>query len=127
MKPSLVIAVGLGGAVGSMLRFVFSFLIQKVSPLGVFPLATVVINFSGSIAIGCLATYLESRGRLGSLVSVFLLVGLLGGFTTFSSFSYETILLWNSSRHLQAFANIAVSVCLGCAGVCFGMYLGKQF
>jgi CrcB protein len=112
--------VGLGGALGAMLRFGAGRLIGTIWPTN-FPLATLLINIVGSVLMGLFAgvltKFLPSWGEAGRL---FLAVGVLGGFTTFSSFSLETVALIERGEMVSAVAYVLLSVV-----VCLlGLYLG---
>jgi CrcB protein len=86
-----LLLVGAGGAVGSVLRYAMTVGIQRVAGSN-FPWGTVIVNVLGSFAIGLLYVWLVERGENAALRAL-LMVGLLGGFTTFSSFSLETVTL----------------------------------
>jgi fluoride exporter len=110
----LYLAIMAGGALGSAGRYVLT--VWLTARLGeVFPWGTLAVNMLGSFAIGFLAALMVPVGPLGAseTLRVFLLVGVLGGFTTFSSFSLQTVLLLQSGQWLAAAGNIALSV-LGC-------------
>jgi CrcB protein len=113
--------VALGGALGSVARYGCSGL--AVRWLGAsFPWGTLFVNVAGSFAIGLLATLVTTDGRhaLGSDARAFLLVGVLGGFTTFSSFSLETLNLARAGAVGAVGANVALSVVLCLAGASLG-------
>jgi len=121
----LVIAVG--GALGSMLRFwVGSTIDGAVSKGGqIFPWGTVVVNITGCFIIGLFATLTGTEGRwlVPSLVRPFVMIGILGGYTTFSSFTLQTLNLWSDNQRWEALGNILVSVVLCLAGVWLGAAL----
>lgn len=116
--------VALGGAVGSMLRFGlnrwFTVLLGDSFPWG-----TILINISGSFAIGVFAAFFESYSRSAIPLEVrqFVLVGLCGGFTTFSSFSLQTMVLLNGGEAGRAVLNVVVSVVLCLIAVGLGYML----
>ena len=118
MYPFLL--VGLGGAIGAMARYGVGSLIGRLWSLS-FPLATLLVNVFGSmlmgVFIGLLARYMPSQQ---AELRLFVAVGLLGGFTTFSSFSLDTITLIERGALLQAglYVLMSVVVCL------IGLYLG---
>ena len=112
--------VGAGGAIGAMARFGFASFVGRLWPMG-FPLATLLINMIGSVAmgifIGLMARFLppwQGDARL------FVAVGILGGFTTFSTFSLDTVALIERGELLQAgfYVLLSVVLCL------IGLYLG---
>jgi len=120
--------VGIGGAAGSVLRFWLGGLISNTKIGAIFPLGTLVINITGSFLIGIFAamTSPESRfdPRWRSLAVQLLMVGLCGGYTTFSSFSLQTLNLARDGEWLYAGLNIALSVVLCLLGVWLGYALG---
>ena len=116
-----VLWVALGGALGSVARYALSGI--AVRWLGAaFPYGTLFVNVMGSFAIGLLAALVAADGRpsLGADARAFLLVGVLGGFTTFSSFSLETLNLARSGALAPALLNVAGSVVLCLAAVSLG-------
>ena len=90
-----------------------------------FPWGTFVVNASGCLAIGVLATLLDERSLLGPVWRLFLLVGVLGGYTTFSSFGLETWRLVESGDWLRAAANAGGSVGVGLVAVAAGVALAR--
>jgi len=116
-----VLWVALGGALGSVARYAISGV--AVRWLGAsFPYGTLFVNVTGSFTIGLLAALVAADGRpsLSADARAFLLVGVLGGFTTFSSFSLETLNLARSGALVPAMLNVAGSVVLCLAAVSFG-------
>ena len=113
--------VALGGALGSVARYAFSGVAVRWLGAG-FPYGTLFVNVTGSFTIGLLAALVASDGRplLGADARAFLLVGVLGGFTTFSSFSLETLNLARSGALGPAILNVAGSVVLCLAAVSLG-------
>ncbi len=106
--------VGLGGAIGSVLRYV------TVAAFGA-PWAVAAVNVLGSFVMGVLFVALTSRAHLSPL----LMAGVLGGFTTFSAFSLDALKLWQSGQALQAALYIAVSVVFSLLAVALGATLAK--
>lgn len=116
--------IGAGGALGSLLRYGLA--AALVRPEGArFPISTLVVNVSGCFAIGLLATALAPTGPwpVREDVRLGMLVGVLGGYTTFSSFGLETVNLVRAGMTAQAVAYIALSNCLGLAAVWLGWRL----
>jgi fluoride exporter len=113
--------VALGGALGSIARYACSGAAVRWLGAG-FPYGTLFVNVSGSFAIGLLAALVASDGRplLSPDARAFVLVGVLGGFTTFSSFSLETLNLMRSGALGAASANVALSVVLCLCGAWLG-------
>ena len=101
--------VALGGALGSVLRFL------TVSSVGA-PLATALVNIAGSFLMGVLVVLLATRLHLAPL----LMTGVLGGFTTFSAFSLDALKLYQTGQPLQALFYVAGSVLLSLIAVAFG-------
>jgi CrcB protein len=119
--------IGLGGALGSMLRFGIGSLIDStVQKTGqIFPWGTIIVNITGCFVIGFIFTISASEGRiiLGSLTRNFILIGILGGYTTFSSFSLQTLTLAQDGQWWGAAANVLLSVVLCLVGVWLGAML----
>jgi CrcB protein len=110
--------VALGGAAGSVLRFWASGWTQEAAAgtaFGVFPFGTLVVNVLGCAFIGMLSELGEQRGYMSADARALLVVGFLGGFTTFSAFANETVLAWRSGAVLVSLGNVVLSValCLG--------------
>jgi CrcB protein len=105
-----ILLIGAGGFAGSILRYWISGLGQQAAPRTAFPLGTLVVNVAGCLAIGLLSELAESRGFLSPDARALLLVGFLGGFTTFSAFANETISAFRDGAAAMALANIVVSV-----------------
>jgi fluoride exporter len=111
--------VGLGGALGAMARYGLSTLIQRRVEDG-FPWGTLVVNLVGCLAIGLVLHGVEDRGGLGSPARLFATVGVIGGFTTFSAFGFETLQLIQGGRFGWAFLYATCSVVLGVAAIWMG-------
>jgi CrcB protein len=113
--------VAFGGALGSVARYACSSAMTRWIGAG-FPWWTLFVNVTGSFAIGLLAALVASDGRplLGPDARAFLVVGVLGGYTTFSSFSLETLELARSATLAAAAANVALSVTLCLVGAWLG-------
>jgi CrcB protein len=119
------IAVAVGGALGSMARHLVNLEIAHRLQRAV-PWATFVVNVVGCLVIGALAGRIASgRLQLAPLARTFLFVGVLGGFTTFSSFGLDTFTLGHGGQHEAAFWNIVGQVSLGVGGVWLGFHLGS--
>jgi CrcB protein len=106
---------GVGGFIGSVLRYGVSGFVQDFSRSINFPFGTLAVNLLGCLAIGFLSQLAESRGVFTAETRTLLFVGVLGGFTTFSAFSNETINLWRDGESLLATLNVTghVVLCLG--------------
>ena len=116
-----LLLVGLGGFIGSILRYLLSGYVQGSSRSVDFPFGTLAVNLIGCFVIGFLAQLAEGRGLFTSQARSFIFVGILGGFTTFSSFGNETINLARDSQFVNALANISANVILGL----FAVWLGR--
>jgi fluoride exporter len=121
------IAVGAGGALGSLARHAVNRLVQHEWPLLRFPLATAVVNIAGCAVIGLLAGLIAS-GRLPMRQPwrEFVFVGVLGGFTTFSTFGFETISLVRTGEGARALANVAVQVIVGLGALYAGLAVTQR-
>ena len=101
-------------------RYSLAGLVQRLVPLATFPYGTLVVNLLGCFAIGVFAGLTESRQLFGPEFRMFVFIGLLGGFTTYSTLGYETFAMLRGSAYLQAVANIGVHVIVGLALVWLG-------
>jgi len=117
--------VGVGGFTGTLLRYGMGGAVQRLFPSATFPFGTLAVNLAGCLCIGCLAGLSDSRELFGADTRAFLFIGVLGGFTTFSSFGYETFALMRDGDGLRALTNVAVHVVLGLACVWLGYALGS--
>ena len=115
--------VASGGAVGAVLRYLTSNFYKFYFPN--FPIGTLFINFIGSFLIGILASNLESRGTSYIFIKYFLIIGILGSFTTFSTFSLETIQLVNDKKLFLSLVYIFLSISLCIFGAFFGLNINK--
>ena len=116
--------VALGGAIGSVLRYQLGrAMTHWLGPQAVtaFPWATLAVNLIGSLAMGLLAGWLARHGEGGEPLRLFIGVGLLGGFTTFSAFSLELMVLAERGQAGQAFVYAAVSVLAGLSALYVGL------
>lgn len=116
-----ILMVGLGGAIGAILRYAISCIPCKST----FPILTLVTNLTGALLIGIIVG-LSTQKKISDNVQIFLKTGVCGGYTTFSTFSLETFQLFQSGLHLQGVLYLILSV-LGCiAGVWIGILLTKH-
>ena len=118
-----LIYVASGGAVGAVLRYLTSNFYRFY--FHNFPIGTLFINFIGSFLIGILASNLESRGTSYIFIKYFLIIGILGSFTTFSTFSLETIQLVNDKKLFLSLVYILLSISLCIFGAFFGFNINK--
>jgi len=111
-----VLLVGLGGFIGSALRYLTVLGVHRLAKEEAwYSYGTLAVNIIGCLAFGFLAGIMHHKGVIGPQTERFLLAGVLGGFTTFSAFSFETFAMHRDGMILGAFANIALSVILGLA------------
>lgn len=122
-----IVLVLLGGAFGTGLRYFLSIFIYSRVKEPTFPYANLVINVSGSFLIGILAELFEARVLVSPVTRVALLTGVLGGYTTFSSFAFETVSLLRDGELWLAALNVSLSILLGLAAVWLGMRLAQLF
>jgi CrcB protein len=119
------IVVGLGGMIGTLLRYGTGGLIARLKGGGTFPVETLVINVVGCLVIGFLAGLSETRGIFGPTARSFLFIGLLGGFTTFSTFGYETFQLLRDGQLGAGLGSVTLQVTLGLGAVWAGDVLAR--
>ena len=108
-----VIAVGLGGFIGAVLRYLIGLI--PMNETTTFPIKTFVINILGCVAIGCIAAVSAKNTELNPRMILFLKVGICGGFTTFSTFALETTDLIRNGHTGIAFLYAVLSLVIGCA------------
>lgn len=122
MKAALTYAalVGAGGFLGSLARYGLTVLAQKQFPASVFPWSTLAVNLLGCFLIGIIAGLAQEKQMLSPEAVVFLLIGLLGGFTTFSTFGYEIFALLRDAEVFRATASVLLHVVAGVALVWLG-------
>jgi CrcB protein len=121
------IVVASGGALGCMARHGVNRLVHQHWPLTRFPVATLIVNLVGCCVIGVLAGLIASgQWPMRTHWREFVFVGILGGFTTFSTFGLDTITLLRSGDVAQAFSNVVIQVAGGLAGVYGGLVLVER-
>lgn len=127
-----LLLVGAGGFVGAVLRYVTSLFALRIAPGSALPPGTLLVNVVGSLVLGALYTLAESRQLLSPEARLLLATGVLGSFTTFSTFAHETLVLGQGgfgsaepgSLPLAA-ANICAHLCLGLAAAWLGSWLAR--
>lgn len=117
-------AVAIGGAVGSLLRYALLLVNPRIWS-GLFPIGLLLVNVLGSFALGLILGLLPPEQR-HSPVGVGISVGLLGGFTTFSTFSFDSIALWQDGHSSQALVLVVSSCLLGILGAALGIWLASH-
>jgi CrcB protein len=120
-----LILVGLGGATGSIFRFLISFFTSKFHLVYSFPLATFTVNITGCILIGLLIGLSDKYTWLDKDMKLLLITGFCGGYTTFSAFSLENVQLMENQHYLTFAFYVAGSILFGIAAVFLGSYLSK--
>jgi CrcB protein len=121
-----LLLVAAGGAVGSVARYLVGVGALRAFGSG-WPYGTFTVNIVGGFLMGCLASWLAHRGAASSEPwRVLLGVGVMGGFTTFSSFSLETALMIQKRAYLQAFSYSAASVLLSVAALFAGLLIARR-
>jgi CrcB protein len=118
----VIFLVALGGALGSVLRYLLSGVVQGQSG---FPIGTFVVNVVGCLAVGFAAGLAFDRSSLTPNARLFFIVGVCGGFTTFSAFSYETLKLLESGELWRAGVNAGGQLVMGLAAVWAGLALAR--
>lgn len=120
-----VLLAAFGGAVGSALRFVVVALTGRYCPNTVFPFGTLAVNVFGCFLIAWIGTLAADKIALNAEVRLFIFTGVLGGFTTFSAFGYETFYLFRTSHLFLAVLNVLMNCLLGLGAVWFGYIIAK--
>lgn len=121
MEKSLL--VGAGGFIGAILRYWLSGYIQQVSRSAQFPFGTLTVNLIGCLVIGFLSYLAEEHGAFSPESRLLIFTGVLGGFTTFSTFGNETINLVREGQNILAVVNITAHLLLGLGFVWLGRTL----
>lgn len=115
-----VMFVGIGGFLGACARYLVGLLIQRLFPT-LFPWGTAVVNLTGCFLIGFLATFGAEVAPFSSELRLFLITGILGGLTTFSTFGWETVRLFGEGSAVLALTNIALNLGAGLGAVVLGV------
>ncbi len=118
------VLVFIGGGIGAVMRYWLSAFVPRHVE-SVFPYGILLVNVIGCFLIGVLMSWSEERFVIDPAIRIFLAIGILGGFTTFSTFSYETIALLRDAEYLLAGSYVAGSVIFGLSATYVGAVLGK--
>ncbi|MGD8379832.1 MAG: fluoride efflux transporter CrcB [Gammaproteobacteria bacterium] len=122
---NMILAIAGGGALGALGRYWTAAAVQRALG-GQFPWGTLSVNVIGSLLMGLLFVLLTERMNVGPQARGVVLVGFLGAFTTFSTFSLETLLLVEQGAVLRALANVGLSVLICVVAAWLGMAIGRQ-
>lgn len=122
-----VLIVGIGGFIGSILRYLLNSGIYHLFAYPIFPYGILIVNIMGCLVIGFLGGLSESRAVFTPELRIFLFIGVLGGFTTFSSFGYDTFGLFRDGQFLLACVNVVSQVVLGLGAVWLGYAVARLF
>lgn len=120
-----ILYVGMGGFIGASLRYLISNLTPKIigHPL---PFGTLIVNVLGCLFIGFILGLYTSTNLISDSMKLFLTTGVLGGLTTFSTFSSETMAFFTAGSYVLGFANMLLNLCFGFAAVIFGRFLALK-
>ena len=117
--PLNLLAIAIGGAIGAVARYLLSAFVLRVSGT-LFPLGTFVVNVIGCLVFGAIAGATTQRIEISPTVRLFLLTGILGGFTTFSSYAFESFALIRDGQFVWATINVVGQVVAGLVGLWVG-------
>jgi CrcB protein len=120
-----ILLVGLGGFAGATLRYVSGLFVGRFTAQTPFPYETFAVNMLGCLLIGFLAGLADTRDLFSDTSRVFVFTGFLGAFTTFSTFSHDTVGLFQSGHSSHAFINMGVQILLGLIAVWGGLQISK--
>ncbi len=123
---SKLFLIGVGGFIGTLFRYSLSGFVQQISKQIGFPYGTLTVNLAGCFIIGFLSYLVENHGLFPGVQRQFIYVGLLGGFTTFSTFMNETMHLAMDGETLLTFLNISMHIVLGLLAVWLGNVLAHS-
>jgi CrcB protein len=120
-----VLLAGFGGLIGSMLRYLINNWVYSLTDYPQFPYGVLIINIIGCLLIGFLSGLAETRDAFTPEVRIFIFIGILGGFTTFSSFGYDTFNLLRDGQFFYAAINVCVQVFVGLGAVWGGYTISR--
>ncbi|MEO6894100.1 MAG: fluoride efflux transporter CrcB [Ginsengibacter sp.] len=121
----IILAVGLGSFIGGISRYLITLFIQNKF-LSSFPYGTMFVNILGCFLIGAIYA-LSDKGNVSPVWRMFLATGVMGGFTTFSSFSNETVSMLRDAEYVPAFSYVGLSIVIGLAATFAGISIIKYF
>jgi len=122
-----LLLIGSGGFAGTVGRYLLSGWVHRFLPAAQFPWGTLAVNVAGCLLMGLLAGLSDVRQLFSAEARLFLLIGCLGGFTTFSTFGYETLALAREAETFKALANIALQLGAGLIAVWLGYALARAW
>ncbi len=117
--------IAFGSALGGVARYLLGGLIQRESA-STFPLGTLIVNVTGSFLLGLLYRYAVDSAAITPEIRGMLTIGICGGYTTFSTFSYETVRLLEDGEYPRAMAYVGLSVVLSIGGALLGIAAGRE-
>jgi CrcB protein len=117
--------VALGSAMGGVARYLLGGLFQRTTE-GTFPIGTLVVNVTGSFLLGLLYRYATDSAAITPEIRAMLTIGICGGYTTFSTFSYETVRLLEDGEITRALSYVGLSVVLSVGGAMLGIAAGRE-
>lgn len=121
----ILLYIAFGSAAGGVLRYLLGGVVQRAAG-GTFPLGTLLINITGSFLLGFLYRYSADSAAISAEMRAMLTIGLCGGYTTFSSFSFESVRLLEDGQVGRAMLYVGLSVVLCLAGTALGIVAGKE-
>jgi len=121
-----LLVIGVGGFIGAILRYLISGYFYNLYG-NKFPYGTLAVNIIGCLILGFFITLAEGKFIVSPQMKSFVAIGLLGAFTTFSTFSFETLVLLQRELYISAFLNIFISISAGLLAVWLGIILAKLF
>lgn len=119
--------IAVGGGIGSVLRYLITGVAQRVTSATTFPVGTLTVNVLGCLVIGALTAFFAGPQLVRQEFRLAIMIGLLGGFTTFSTFGNETLALLNGGQYQYAVLNVVLSNGLGLAAAWAGYRLGTAW
>tara|TARA_B100000609_G_C17072560_1_gene359904 strand:- start:237 stop:611 length:375 start_codon:yes stop_codon:yes gene_type:complete len=120
-----ILLVGIGGFFGAISRYKLGGWVHQILDKHGFPYGTITVNIVGCFLIGLIAGLVLNKGIIPKQMEILVVTGFLGGFTTFSAFSLETLKLMQTGHYLNALLNVLISVVLGLLAAWIGMLLAK--